>query len=160
MTKGIANSIFSFLDSLTILRNDQYARYLSTEVFWAIFPVESNREEVVLKLEDELLDMIRTRVEENKKGYYSPLFRVLINIYGFQFHAGVRGLAKIGTYVEEEFKNYFAQKILEDSLFEKKFLPTDCSVDRVSGIIKDCNGDVMFQAMGPDKPVAIAIERS
>jgi len=145
MAKGIAKSIFEFLDALTILQHEQYARHLSTEVFWAIFPVESERQEIILNLEDELLKMISERVEENKKGHYPPITRVLINIYGFEFHSGVRGLVKIGQYIEKEFKDYFAPRILEDEAFEKKYLPNDCKVDREKGIIKDSNGVIMYE---------------
>ena len=145
MIHGIVKSIFEYLDSLTILQNDQYARLLSTEVFWAIFPVGSGGDAILSKIEDKLLEMIKDRVEENKKGHYPPVMRVLINIYGFQFHSGIGESIKIGQYIEKEFKESFAPKILEDEKFEKKFLPGDCKVIRENGMILDSNGELMFQ---------------
>ena len=66
-------------------------------------------------------------------------------VYGFQFHAGVRELSKIGQYIEKEFKEFFAPKMLADKEFEKKYLPNDCKVEREKGIIRDLNGETMFQ---------------
>lgn len=146
LTRGIIEAIFEYLDALTILEHEDYARTLSTAVFWLIFPVKDKRPKVIQNMEDELLNLLKNRVEENKKGFYLPMIKLLINIYGFQFHEGVRENVKIGKYIEEEFKNVLARDILADRKKEKRYLPKNYTVNRTLKIIKDLHGKVIYKA--------------
>jgi len=146
MTRGIIEAIFKYLDSLTKLEHEDYARSLSTAVFWLIFPGTGERPKVIKNMEEELLILLKKRVEENKKGSYSSMIKLLINIYGFQFHEGVREYVKIGKYVEEEFRKNLALDTLADIEKEKRYLPKNYTVNRTLKIIKDLHGKVIYKA--------------
>ena len=73
------------------------------------------------------------------------MIKLLINIYGFQFHKGVRENVKIGKYIEEEFKNVLARDILADLKKEKRYSPKNYIVDRKQKIIKDLHGKVIYK---------------
>jgi hypothetical protein len=147
LTRGIIEAIFKYLDALTILKNEHYARMLSTRVFWLIFPGTEERPKVIKNMEEELLILLKERVEENKKGGYSSMIKLLINIYGgFRFHEGIREHVKIGKYIEEEFKNNLALDILSDKEKEKRYLPKKYTVNRKLKIIKDLHGEVIYKA--------------
>jgi len=147
LTRGIVEAIFKYLDALTILKNEHYARMLSTRVFWLIFPGTEERPKVIKNMEEELLILLKERVEENKKGGYSSMIKLLINIYGgFRFHEGIRENVKIGKYIEEEFKKNLALDILTDKEKEKRYLPKKYTVNRKLKIIKDLHGDVIYKA--------------
>ncbi|PIQ87180.1 MAG: hypothetical protein COV74_01265 [Candidatus Omnitrophica bacterium CG11_big_fil_rev_8_21_14_0_20_45_26] len=150
VTEGVVAAIFEYLSTLAVIEDDDYARMLSCEVFWLIFG-HSEQKEVIKMMEKRLLKMISERIEENKKGHYSPMVRLLINIYGFNFHQGIDEKAIIGKYIENEFKEYFAQRILDNEADAKKFLPTGCSIDKENRIIKDHNRNVMYQASNIQK---------
>jgi hypothetical protein len=145
LADGVCKVLFEFLDSLLILKQDSYARHLSTSIFWAIFPVVQDRPLIIQKIEDRLLEMITKRIEENKKGHYPPLIKLMINIYGYEFHSGTPEKVRIGRYIEQEFKEFFAERILINEENEKRYLPSDCSVERDKGVIRDCNGEIMYQ---------------
>lgn len=146
MTRGIIEAIFKYLDALTILKNEDYARMLSTRVFWLIFPGTEERPKVIKNMEEKLLILLKKRVEENKKGDYSSMIKLLINIYGsFRFHEGVREHVKIGKYIEEEFRKNLARDILADIEKEKRYLPKDYTVNRTLKIIKDLHGEVIYK---------------
>ena len=147
LTRGIIKAIFKYLDALTILKNEHYARMLSARVFWLIFSGTEERPEVIKNMEEELLILLKERVEENKKGGYSSMIKLLINIYGgFRFHEGIRENVKIGKYIEEEFKKNLALDILTDKEKEKRYLPKNYTVNRKLKIIKDLHGEVIYKA--------------
>ncbi|MCK4376731.1 MAG: hypothetical protein KAV97_00760 [Actinomycetia bacterium] len=147
MTRGIIEAIFQYLDALTILKNEDYARMLSTKVFWLIFSTNKEKSQVIKNMEEALLSLLKERVEENKKGGYSSMIKLLINIYGsFQYHEGVRENVKIGKYIEEEFKKNLAIDILTDKEKEKRYLPKKYTVNRKLKIIKDLHGRVIYKA--------------
>jgi len=147
LTRGITEAIFKYLDALTILKNEDYARTCSGNVFWLIFPGTEERPKVIKNMEEELLILLKERVEENKKGGYSSMIKLLINIYGgFQFHEGVRENVKIGKYIEEEFKKNLAFDILTDKEKEKRYLPKNYTLNRKLKIIKDLHGRVIYKA--------------
>jgi len=147
LTRGIIESIFKYLDALTILKNEDYARMLSTNVFWLIFSEIEERPKVIKNMEEELLILLKKRVEENKKGGYQSMIKLLINIYGgFRFHEGVRENVKIGKYIEEEFKKNLAIDILSDKEKEKRYLPKKYTVNRKLKIIKDLHDEVIYNA--------------
>jgi len=146
LTRGIIEAIFEYLDALTVLEHEHYARMLSTAVFWLIFPANYEMSQVIKNMEEELLNLLKKRVEENKKGGYSSMIKLLINIYGgFRFHEGEREHVKIGKYIEEEFKNFLARDILADRKKEKRYLPENYTVDRKQKIIKDLHGKVIYK---------------
>lgn len=147
LMEGIVESIFIFLEVLTYLENDDYARMLSTDVFWLILPVTEDeiKSEIRKNMEQKFLTLIKERVEENKKGYYSSMIKLLINIYGFQFHSGIKEEAKIGKYIEKEFKENLAEQILNDPEKKKKYLPKKYIVNESRGQIVDLNGNVMYE---------------
>ena len=147
LTRGIIEAIFKYLDSLTILKNDHYARMLSTRVFWLIFSTNKEKPQVIENMEEALLNLLIERVEENKKGGYSSMIKLLINIYGgFQYSEGVRENVKIGKYIEEEFKKNLAIDILSDKEKEKRYLPKNYTVNRKLKMIKDLHGRVIYKA--------------
>ena len=147
LTRGITKAIFEYLHALTILKNEDYARMLSTRVFWLIFPGTERRPKVIKNMEEELLILLKERVEENKKGGYSSMIKLLINVYGgFQYHEGVRENVKIGKYIEEEFKKNLALDILTDKEKEKRYLPKNYTVNRKLKMIKDLHGRVIYKA--------------
>jgi hypothetical protein len=146
LTRGIIEAIFKYLDALTILKNEDYARMLSTKVFWLIFSTNKEKPQVIKNMEEALLNLLKERVEENKKGGYSSMIKLLINIYGgFRFHEGVRENVKIGKYIEEEFKKNLALDILTDKEKEKRYLPKNYTVNRKLKIIKDLHGKVIYK---------------
>jgi len=146
LTRGIIEAIFEYLDALTILENEDYARMLSTKVFWLIFFTNKEKPPVIKNMEEALLNLLKERVEENKKGGYSSMIKLLINIYGgFQFHEGVRENVKIGKYIEEEFEKNLALDILTDKEKEKRYLPKNYSVNRKLRVIKDLHGRVIYK---------------
>ncbi len=147
LTRGITESIFKYLDALTILKNEDYARVLSGNIFWLIFSTNKEKPQVIKNIEEALLNLLKERVEENKKGGYSSMIKLLINIYGgFQYHEGVRENVKIGKYIEEEFKKNLALDILADKEKEKRYLPKKYTVNRKLKIIKDLHGRVIYKA--------------
>ena len=147
LTKGIVKAIFKYLDALTILKNEDYARMLSGNVFWLIFSTNKEKPPVIQNMEEALLSLLKERVEENKKGGYSSMIKLLINIYGsFRFHEGIRENVKIGKYIEEEFKKNLALDILTDKEKEKRYLPKKYTVNRKLKIIKDLHGRVIYKA--------------
>jgi len=147
LTRGIVEAIFKYLDALTILKNEDYARMLSTKVFWLIFSTNKEKLQVIKNMEEVLLNLLKERVNENKKGGYSSMIKLLINIYGgFQYHEGVRENVKIGKYIEEEFKKNLAIDILSDKEKEKRYLPKNYTVNRKLKIIKDLHGEVIYNA--------------
>jgi hypothetical protein len=147
LTRGITEAIFKYLDALTILKNEDYARMLSGNVFWLIFSTNKEKPPIIKNIEEALLNLLKKRVEENKKGGYSSMIKLLINIYGgFQYHEGVRENVKIGKYIEEEFKKNLAIDILSDKEKEKRYLPKNYAVDRKQKIIKDLHGRVIYKA--------------
>ena len=147
LTRGIVEAIFKYLDALTILKNEDYARMLSTKVFWLIFSTNKEKLQVIKNMEEVLLNLLKERVNENKKGGYSSMIKLLINIYGgFQYHEGVRENVKIGKYIEEEFKKNLAIDILSDKEKEKRYLPKNYTVNRKLKIIKDLHGRVIYKA--------------
>jgi len=147
LTRGIIEAIFNYLDALTILKNEDFARMLSTKVFWLIFSTNKEKPPVIQNMEEALLSLLKERVEENKKGGYSSMIKLLINIYGsFRFHEGIRENVKIGKYIEEEFKKNLALDILTDKEKEKRYLPKKYTVNRKLKIIKDLHGRVIYKA--------------
>ena len=147
LTRGITESIFKYLDALTILENEDYARMLSGNIFWLIFSTNKEIPQVIKNMEEALLNLLKERVEENKKGGYSSMIKLLINIYGgFRFHEGIRENVKIGKYIEEEFKKNLALDILTDKEKEKRYLPKNYTVNRKLKIIKDLHGRVIYKA--------------
>jgi len=147
LTRGIVEAIFKYLDALTILKNEDYARMLSGNVFWLIFSTNKEIPQVIKNMEEALLNLLKKRVEENKKGGYSSMIKLLINIYGgFQFHEGIRENVKIGKYIEEEFEKSLALDILADKEKEKRYLPKNYSVNRKLKMIKDLHGRVIYKA--------------
>lgn len=147
LTRGIVESIFNYLDALTILKNEDYARMLSTKVFWLIFSTNKEKPEVIKNMEEVLLNLLKERVEENRKGGYSSMIKLLINIYGgFRFHEGVRENVKIGKYIEEEFKKNLALDILTDKEKERRYLPKNYTVNRKLKTIKDLHGKAIYKA--------------
>lgn len=147
LTRGITESIFKYLDALTILKNEDYARELSGNIFWLIFSTNKEKPQVIKNMEEALLNLLKKRVEENKKGGYSSMIKLLINIYGsFRFHEGIRKNVKIGKYIEEEFKKNLALDILTDKEKEKRYLPKKYIVNRKLKIIKDLHDRVIYKA--------------
>jgi len=147
LTRGITEAIFKYLDALTILKNEDYARMLSGNVFWLIFSTNKEKPPIIKNIEEALLNLLKKRVEENKKGGYSSMIKLLINIYGgFQYHEGVRENVKIGKYIEEEFKKNLAVDILTDKEKEKRYLPKNYTVNRKLKTIKDLHGEVIYKA--------------
>lgn len=147
LTRGITESIFKYLDALTILENEDYARMLSGKIFWLIFSTNKEIPQVIKNMEEALLNLLKERVEENKKGGYSSMIKLLINIYGgFRFHEGLREHVKIGKYIEEEFKKNLALDILNDKEKEKNYLPKKYKVNRKLKMIKDLHGEVIFKS--------------
>jgi len=145
LTEGIVKSIFDFLDALTILENDDYARTISAAVFWLIFPTDRETPEIIKNMEDKLLCLLQERVEENKKGGYSSMIKLLINIYGFQFYKGLEDHIRIGKYIETEFKDNLAKEIIRDINKETRYLPRNYIVDREQKIIKDLHGKEIYR---------------
>lgn len=146
LTKGIIEAIFKYLDALTILENEDYARMLSGNVFWLIFSTNKEKPQIIKNMEEALLSLLKERVEENKKGGYSSMIKLLINIYGgFQFHEGTRENVKIGKYIEEEFEKILALDILADKEKEKRYLPKNYSVNRKLKVIKDLHGRIIYK---------------
>src|SRR5665648_246978 len=147
LTRGITEAIFKYLDALTILKNEDYARMCSGNVFWLIFSTNKEKPQIIKNMEEALLGLLKERVEENKKGGYSSMIKLLINIYGgFQYYEGVRENVKIGKYIEEEFKKNLAIDILSDKEKEKRYLPKNYTVNRKLKMIKDLHGRVIYKA--------------
>jgi hypothetical protein len=149
LAEGIVDSIFKYLEALTYLEHDEYARHLSTALLWLIFPVSEDRPEIIKNMEEKLLTLLKERVEENKQGHYSSMIKLLINLYGFLFCAGVKDNIKIGKYIEGEFINTLAENILNDPVAMKRYLPRKHTANITLGIIKDMNGNIMYQRPTP-----------
>jgi len=98
-------------------------------------------------MEEKLLNLLKERVEENKQGHYPPMVKLLINIYGLEFHSGIRDEAKIGKYIETEFKNSLAEQILSDPIKRKEFLPSKYVVNQELKQIIDLNGQIIYQVV-------------
>ncbi|HRK60917.1 MAG TPA: hypothetical protein PLY88_00015 [Candidatus Omnitrophota bacterium] len=142
VTEAMAKSIFEYLDALTCLDNDDYARMLSCEVFWAIYPI-GDKNPIQKNIANKILQLIKERIIENKRGFYSSMIRLMVNIYGFNIHNEQEEDNVIGKYLQQELRaGDLARLILMDS---KKHLPSSYKADFKEHKIYNLNGDLIFE---------------
>lgn len=142
LTKGIADALFQYLDALTHLQSSDYARFLACNISWVMYD-NGNELKIISSIRTELLAQLKKRVEENKKGYYSSMVKLLFEIYGFEFDSGIDESNIIGKYIEKEFLNYFQNLAFDDPKATKEFLPDFWEIK--NNKIFDRRGGLIFE---------------
>lgn len=132
VTYGIVEGLFSIYEGLAFLKNEEYARINALSIYWLILHVPPAP--AMKAIQDKFLEKIKNRVEENFKGFYASIIKLLINLYGGELYNQEAHLDNpIAQYFREIFKSRIVPELRTNKKFREENMPSDWFIE--DGII-------------------------
>lgn len=127
VTEGVAKALFAYLESFALLDHEEYARIQAIEPMWLLF--RDHTSPVLDSIRNKVLELIKERFEENYKGHYHSLIKLMLVIYGGGVGKKPDRNNPIMQHVANEFQKVIAQRLVSDKKFREENLPTEWEVN-------------------------------
>ncbi|MDP2637541.1 MAG: hypothetical protein Q8P26_00575 [Candidatus Levybacteria bacterium] len=125
VAEGIIEGLFEFLEGLSYLSNEKYARQeLVSNLYWILYRPPDVP--IIKSIQNKLLEKIKERVEENFKENYASMTKLFLNLYSGHLYSDKTDVNNpIASYFKDIYGNRIIPEIRKNVKYKESTLPSD-----------------------------------